>query len=151
MNEDDAALTRQTLPEIHQRQTVRTPSHCTAGDLFTRSLKASMIPARPKTTMVTRRSVIDTAASMVVLENSVLPDRELERAHRIGDDPTRWPFRVSQIDARRQFQAAFKQSLAEKARTLPKRPATTSTRFPHLLETYGDSRRAKPTGCGRDR
>jgi hypothetical protein len=137
MNEEDAAVRQRTLPEIR----VQTPSRKTSGDLFTRSLRASALPARPKTTMVRRRSLIDGAANLVVLSDSGLPDREVEQDHRVGTDPARWPFRVSQIEVRRQFQAAFKQSLAERAMTLPTRPATTATRFPHLLETYGNSGR----------
>jgi hypothetical protein len=138
MNEEDAALTRRALPEVQER---RTSYRYGAGDLFTRSLNASTLPARPKTTMVTGRSLIDAAVAMVVLESPALPDRERECDHRVGDDPARWPFRVSQIEVRRQFQAAFKQSLAEQAKTLPKRPATTATRLPHLLEMYGGSER----------
>jgi hypothetical protein len=135
MNDEDA-LTRRTLPEIHER---RAPSRKADGDLFMRSLRAS---ARPKTTMVTRRSAVDAGPSLVVLENDALPDREPERDHRVGEDPGRWPFRVSQIKIRRQFQAAFKQSLAEKV----KRPATTAPRFPHLLEAYGNTGRQSTTG-----
>jgi hypothetical protein len=83
--------------------------------------------SRPKTTMITRR---DEGPNMVVIGNDALPDRQRELDHRVGDDHGRWPFRVSQIEIRRQFQEAFKQSLAEKAQ----RPATTATQFPHLLE-----------------
>jgi hypothetical protein len=132
MNDEDD-LTRRTLPEIHER---RAPSRKAAGDLFTRSLRES---ARPKTTMVTRRSAVD--IPMVVLENDALPDRECKRNHRVGEDPGRWPFRVSQIEIRRQFQAAFKQSLAEKV----KRPSTTAPRFPHLLDVSGKTGRRSTT------
>jgi hypothetical protein len=76
---------------------------------------------------------------MTVIGNDALPDRQRELNHRVGDDHGRWQFCVSQIEIRRQFQEAFKQSLAEKA----KRPATTATRLPHLLEVFDRSRGRK--------
>jgi hypothetical protein len=132
LNEEDSIRN----PPIFEITAPTRPRTTNTGSL--RDHTISRPKTRPATTGSFARDIADFPVNVKVLENPDLPDREVEWARCRGTEIAgRSPFRISQIELRRQFKAAW---AAEQTGTHHKgRPATTSAmrRIPNLAKVYG--------------
>jgi hypothetical protein len=103
----------------------RPPSRLThSGTLFQRSLRE--IDRRPKTTVRSLRSSGWPPVSFMVFEDQSLPHQEASVDRRFGTQKGKRPFRISQIEVRRQIHEAM-DSRVEEEKAMMKRPATTNS------------------------
>jgi hypothetical protein len=140
-------VTRRSLTALNEEDSIRNPAIFTMTEPVrprttqTGSLRERaefQARSRPKTAISPPRDFSEPPVNVQLLENPDLPDREVEWARCHGTDMAgKSPFRISQIELRRQFKVAWaaEQSVIRQNG----RPATTSItlKIPHLTRVYG--------------
>jgi hypothetical protein len=135
MNEEDVRRHPPVSPEAHT--VTKPPPANTSDSLFRRSIKGGR-----RHTTAAPRAPVAAPVKHIVLGTAELPDREREFERRVGVDPYRPPFRVSQIEIRRHFRSAVEAATPDSEITTTGRPATsTADRVPFVVAMYEDIER----------
>jgi hypothetical protein len=137
INEEAVRRHPPVSPEGHT--VAKPPRANTSGNLYCRSLKSGgrRAGAAP-------RARAAAPLNHIVLGSAELPDREREFDRRVGTDPSRPPFRVSQIEIRRHFRSTVDATRPHSEIATTNRPAaSTVDRVPFVVAMYGDAERSE--------